>query len=680
MSDNPIVQGQPGMLRPQDVPLQEQSPAISGASPNGTVSPEEQQQYLDNSDNPQTARNFPQIVPNVNSATRVMVTRDAFESYLRNRQITSWEEFVVRAQSFNQMETTHGMHADNTSTGVKIMTWLAIWLINMAVWGIVGLLSTLSWVFGMLGTMGYAWCLYRFILKITKEARDERESYYYKIVVDRLWCLIPVLFAVSAGYVVKNMIEPVLPETRFWGCMRLIMLFTIGIPHFVLATKIWKRHRAVSMTLNLYFGALAISMMVVDLSCDWLRIPQDKWEIENRESEARAFEGERKRATAFDEGTGMPLPPAVGSHGEVSETLNVRPDGTLVDRQTGKALNRTAAGGPAKEFMQAKTDVEATQKTPETPQSPTDNAVPSRARALGEGSNASETSAKRTRTPATGDEEVEGRAQEGGDDKPSHHNKLPRSPLDTGFDKDVILHPDRNGEAPGSGGQRWVDREKLRPEPEKWWLDYGITKDFIMRLNFFLQATFALLHVLMHAKKQTFDLDDLPEHITWRVHIAGFMFFIASFVILHLPTWKENNEDLPKWLAYVALLHFLIAVGLLFAKWRVLVLGGVGWAFIFWRTSMLVSWVLESVGFPDILQSLGGLLSICGFGTLCVYMAVKLGNSGAGTSSARVRFRQALRIQPGGVLNDPRLRHPLVNEDALEGREPTDIRTNPALA
>ena len=133
-------------------------------------------------------------------------------------------------------------------------------------------------------------------------------------------------------------------------------------------------------------------------------------------SEAR-FEGERKRATAFDEETGMPLPPAVGSHGEVSKTLNVRPDGTLVDRQTGKALNRTAAGGPAKEFMQAKTDVEATQKTPETPQSPTDNAVPSRARALGEGSNASETSAKRTRTPATGDEEVDGRAQEGRDDR-----------------------------------------------------------------------------------------------------------------------------------------------------------------------------------------------------------------------------------------------------------------------
>lgn len=104
--------------------------------------------------------------------------------------------------------------SETTSTGVKILIWLAVVLINISVWGIIGLLSG-AWPIGFTLSLIYLVVLFKLL---TREQRKygllaasgvpSGQIRYFLIVVQRLWVLVPIFVAILGAYLAHNIVEP----------------------------------------------------------------------------------------------------------------------------------------------------------------------------------------------------------------------------------------------------------------------------------------------------------------------------------------------------------------------------------------------------------------------------------------------------------------------------------------
>lgn len=148
---------------------------------------------------------------------KVTIREDDFAA-VKGRSFETWSEFVETV-----MESDHylpgpddegSFYDSGVSTGGKVIAWLAIVLINSSVWGIIGILTGVTWVFGFIFTSAYLLGLLATLNKYkvsTTQYRSRSGSisfYVRKTVLDRMWFLVPLCVAALGAYIGNNVMLP----------------------------------------------------------------------------------------------------------------------------------------------------------------------------------------------------------------------------------------------------------------------------------------------------------------------------------------------------------------------------------------------------------------------------------------------------------------------------------------
>lgn len=578
---------------------------------------------------------------------RVVVTRKIFEQSLCNRAVPTWDEFVVQTQNQQTGLPLHD-NAGTTTTGVKCMTYLAVWLINSALWGILGVLSSLSWVFGFVGTLLYGYGLFRYITRrdmVLEERNDSSRNgdsinvdsrgrtisiqpgtSHYDIVISRMWILVPLCVAVSLTYLVSNLIGPYLEDNDHIVLGKTCALLLVLMPHLGVSVQAWKRYRPVTLILNMYFGTLAVLYLTVDIAAEANGIGSD-------------FDGNEPIPVGQEETLIFP---------RIKNTTSL-----IIDPSVQQYIDDRKFDYP---FLAALR--EANYLNQSHVQDLEQAVANAHQVSPGRHPNENETSS------------------------PKHHDPIPTSEIvfpermiDAAHGENLAasqIAEKRNGTIPRKPSSRRdsdnpnnATVHSTIPADEKW------SKWDLERGLCYWQALACLLLILRAAKQGKIEAgDEVSEAVTWLIHIAGFTYFFGLFPLLEMPEFSLiDNSDLVKWGVFIALVQFLLVFAVLFSKWRLVIPVGFAWALVFWRVAALCGWVLEHMlGVDKTFIRLGVFLCVAFFGMLCIQFALCLsgrhGRSRHLEILARKHLITLLGIPDSG--SGQNLSTPLVDEELSE--------------
>uniref|UniRef100_A0A7S4W7Z1 Uncharacterized protein n=1 Tax=Alexandrium monilatum TaxID=311494 RepID=A0A7S4W7Z1_9DINO len=100
-----------------------------------------------------------------NAAGRVELTRELFQTHMRNVAFSSWEELLATLAGKPTSRGYQGLHGEGSSVfrldPVRVFGWTAVLLVNVGIWGLVGYFSKQSTLLGLVLTVAYGAALWR---------------------------------------------------------------------------------------------------------------------------------------------------------------------------------------------------------------------------------------------------------------------------------------------------------------------------------------------------------------------------------------------------------------------------------------------------------------------------------------------------------------------------------------
>jgi len=411
-------------------------------------------------------------------------------------------------------------------------------------------MGMMSWVFGFMGSLLYGYGLFRFLTKraVVREEEDvlnnsstnlgAREriipvhvgASHYNIVISRLWILVPLCVAVSLTYLVKNLMAPYLDDRGGVGTRMCICLFVL-VPHLGVSVQAWKRYRPVALILNMYFGTMATLYLTIDMAADVSGMGDD---FSNDDT---VIFPPTNRTTPLHEKKGITIDP------KVQDFI----DDHTFEYPLFAALREADYLNPShlEDLQQAIPNIDSI-------------------------ANAS-LSVNNSLVSQGVHSEKEAISDTDHDKVPMSDIVFPLRMIDTARGENVMV-PDadkvRHSSAPDSLGSSANDSYRshnISGTPAEGnanptdtnWSKWDVEKGLC-----FGQALVCLLLILLAAKRGDVEAcEEVAEPMTWLLHIAGFCYFFGLFPLLELPQFRlDDNTDILRWVAFIALMHVLLVL------------------------------------------------------------------------------------------------------------------------